>query len=92
MPQVPVVYNIMKIYFCEMDKKISRRYIKFGVSFPDNNFPIDRTFYMTPPPTNEMLVQIRKLFLRKSCGPDSIRVKIVKRCPDIFAENIFDYS
>ena len=49
---------------------------------------IESTFYLTPTTTNEILVEIRKLNPRKSCGPDNIGGKIVKLCPDIFAENL----
>ena len=83
------IANIMNTYFCEVGKKLQENMPKSGYAYrqylPDR---IESTFYLTPTTTNEILVEIRKLNPRKSCGPDNIGGKIVKLCPDIFAENL----
>ena len=49
---------------------------------------VERTFFLSPIYTSELLRQIKSLNPKKACGADGIGAKIILLCPDVFANNL----
>ena len=49
---------------------------------------VERTFFLSPINTAELLREIKSLNPKKACGADGIGAKIILLCPDVFANNL----
>ena len=49
---------------------------------------VERTFFLSPIYTSELLREIKSLNPKKACGADGIGAKIILLCPDVFANNL----
>ena len=78
------IANHMNTYFCEIGEKLQG-------AIPNSGYGYNRYLPIrveTPTNINEILNEIKKLYPRKSCGPDGIGAKVIKLCPMIFAEKL----
>ena len=50
--------------------------------------PISETFFLSPVVHEELVIEVKKLNPRKSCGPDDVGNKVIQLCPIIFADNL----
>ena len=79
----------MNEYFCGVGKKLQTKMPDCGGEFL-NYLPeqISETFFLSPVVQEELVIEIKRLNPRKSCGPDDIGAKIIQLCPTIFADNL----
>ena len=80
------ISNFMNEYFCQIGKKlqqsipnISNGYLTFLADRVNN------TFFLSPTSSEEIEREIKNFNTRKSSGPDNIGAKVLKLCPEIFA-------
>ena len=83
------ICNVMNEYFCGVGKKLQTKMPDCGGEFltylPEQ---ISETFFLSPVVQEELVIEIKKLNPRKSCGPDDIGAKIIQLCPTIFTDNL----
>ena len=84
-----IISNHMNEFFCNIGKQLQSRIPNYGDDY-ERYLPqsINKTFFLTPVHSDELIEEIKSLNPKKSSGPDNISTKIINLCPNIFAENL----
>ena len=82
------IANCMNQHFCEIGKKLQEQIRDTGDAYKRYlHQTVTQTIYLMPVTPEELSREIQKLNPRKAAGYDDIGPKVLKLCPDIFAEN-----
>lgn len=84
------ISNAFNNHFCTVGKRLQEKFKNSNTNCDNyKNYlppsPID-SFFLAPVSENDILNEIKKLNLRKACGPDDIPIKLLKLCPELFSK------
>ena len=84
-----IISNHMDNFFCNIGKQFQSRIPNYGVDYkrylPQS---VNKTFFLTPVHSDELIKELKSLNPKKSSGPDNINAKFINLCPNIYAENL----
>ena len=84
-----IISNHMNKFFCNIGKQLQSVIPYYGDDYkrylPQS---VNKTFFLTPVHSDNLIKEIKSLNPKKSSGPDNISAKIINLCPNIFAENL----
>ena len=74
-------------FFCTVGKKLSDKIEEDGMQGYRNymKYQCQNSFFLSAVTYEEVLWQVKNLDSKKTCGPDGIGPKIIKSCPELFA-------
>jgi hypothetical protein len=84
-----LITNYMNKYFCNIGQTLQNKLTTNGDQYKNYLLHrVNQSFFLSPITPECLLKEINSLSPYKSSGPDDISVKIIKLCPNIFAENL----
>ena len=74
-------------FFCIVGKKLSDKIERDGMQGYRNYIKLkcQNSFFLSAVTYEEVISQVKNLDSKKTCGPDGIGPKIIKSCPELFA-------
>ena len=83
---VNLIPDIMNQYFCDIGPQLQKKFPGDYEKYLSNR--VFNSFYLDSVTENDVLVELNKIDLKKSSGPEKFNAKLIQLCPEVFAANL----